>query len=215
MQGEQKLLDLGCGAGLLSNALRSSLAEERFTIHGVDAAEAARDTARRHHPADARKNPVHYQKVDATSLPFPDGTFDAVLAMDFLEHIEDPGLILREVSRVLRPGGLLFFHTFTRTPLSRFLVIDLVESFVPNTPPHLHIDSLFLQPGELRSMLANSGMELSELHALNPVITPQSLASLIFKREVPEDFEFRIDPIAKLKSGYIGMARKPEKQPTP
>jgi hypothetical protein len=49
---------------------------------------------------------------------------------------------------------------------------------------------------------------MQELHALNPVITPSALASLILRREIPDDFQFRIESIRKLKSGYIGMATK-------
>ena len=202
------LLDLGCGAGLLSNSLRKHLDESRFTILGVDASRESLEIAKKHHPRESHANPVQYQQADARRLPFSNQSLDAVLAMDFLEHVERPEEILQEISRVLKPGGLFLFHTFTRTPLSRLLVIDLVETFIPNTPPNLHVESLFIRPDELSTLLRSHSLETQEIHALNPVITPRALASLILRREIPDHFRFQIDSIRRLSSGYIGLAIK-------
>jgi len=206
--GPLTLLDLGCGAGLLSNSLRKHLDEGQFTILGVDSSRESLEIAKKHHPRESQANSVQYHLADARKLPFSDHSLDAVLAMDFLEHVEQPQEIIREISRVLKPGGLFLFHTFTRTPLSRLLVIDLVETFVPNTPPNLHVDSLFIRPEELSTLARRHSLETQEFHALNPVITIRALANLIFRREIPDHFRFRIEPIRKLSSGYIGTAVK-------
>jgi 2-polyprenyl-6-hydroxyphenyl methylase/3-demethylubiquinone-9 3-methyltransferase len=208
-QGEvRKLLDLGCGAGLLTNALAKRLNASQWVLAGVDFSAPSLETAQKHAPSPQEHCTVHYTQGDARKLPFENGSFDAVCAMDFLEHVENPSEILTEISRILKPGGLFFFHTFTRTALSRFLVIDLVEAFIPNTPRNLHVDHLFIKPDELRQMCESNTFQWSALHALNPVITPSALASLLFKREIPDSFRFKIEDKSRIRAGYIGTARR-------
>ena len=59
-------------------------------------------------------NSVNYDYGNAYELPYNDAHFDAVCCMDFLEHVEKPDRVIAEASRVLRSGGLFFFHTFNR-----------------------------------------------------------------------------------------------------
>ncbi len=204
----RRLLDLGCGAGFLANSLATRLDPHFWSIEGLDASGPALEVAKSQAVRAAESCPVSYTQGDARKLPFEDASFDAVCAMDFLEHVEDPAQILAEVSRVLKPGGLFFFHTFTRSALSRFLVIDLVEAFIPNTPPGLHVESLFIQPEELKHLCATHQLRPEGLQALNPVITPAAIASLLFKGEIPDSFQFKIEKESKIRAGYIGQALK-------
>jgi 2-polyprenyl-6-hydroxyphenyl methylase/3-demethylubiquinone-9 3-methyltransferase len=116
------VLDVGCGAGFLTNALAS----EGHRATGLDASSEALDVAARH---DATRG-VKYRAGDALSLPFDDASFDAVCAMDLLEHVEDPARAVAEAARVLRPGGIFFFHTFNRNFVAWLVVIKAVEWFV-------------------------------------------------------------------------------------
>ena len=92
---DSKILDVGCATGGMMRVMEGL---GRFT--GLDANPKAAAMAR------ARSgNPVIVG--DATCLPFEDATFDGVTAMDVLEHIQDHEAAVREIRRVLKPGGPL------------------------------------------------------------------------------------------------------------
>jgi 2-polyprenyl-6-hydroxyphenyl methylase/3-demethylubiquinone-9 3-methyltransferase len=201
-RGPIRVLDLGCGGGFLANALGC---EEGIEVTGLDQAEDALVVARAH-DASGR---VHFLHGDARAIPFPDGEFDAVCAMDFLEHVEDPGAIVREVARVLRPGGTFFFHTFSRTWLSRWLVIRAVEWFIPNTPKNLHVWRLFIRPEELRAHCDSAGLKRFEARSFEPRIRLKDVLSILVRRRVPRDFSF-VFTDRPILAGYVGTALRAE-----
>ena len=137
-KSQQRILDVGCGAGFLSN----QLAKAGHDVTGVDLSACSLEVACRHDET-AR---VKYLTADAYALPFADQSFDIVTAMDFLEHVEDPQKAIAEFARVLRPGGIFFFHTFNRNILAWLIIIKLVEVVVKNTPKHMHILLLSMKP---------------------------------------------------------------------
>jgi 2-polyprenyl-6-hydroxyphenyl methylase/3-demethylubiquinone-9 3-methyltransferase len=137
-----KVLDVGCGGGFLSNPL----AKAGYLVTGVDTSKESLRVAQTYDTT----NSVIYLEADAYKLPFPDQSFDVVTAMDFLEHVEHPELVIKEVSRLLKPNGLFIFHTFNRNILAYFVVIKFVEWFVKNTKKNLHILRLFIKPSELK-----------------------------------------------------------------
>jgi 2-polyprenyl-6-hydroxyphenyl methylase / 3-demethylubiquinone-9 3-methyltransferase len=192
-----RVLDVGCGGGLIAN----DLARRGHAVVGVDIAPEALEVAARH---DATGR-ARWVRADARELPFDNASFDAVCAMDFLEHVEPIDGVLREASRVLAPGGLFFFHTFDRTILSWLVVIKGVEWFVRNTPPHLHVLRLFIRPSELRAACAVRGLDVEELHGCGPAPS-RALASLLLTGVVPADLTFRFT--RSTLAGYTGMARK-------
>ena len=93
-----RILDLGCGTGVLANAL----AEAGFTVQGCDISEGMIAQAKR-----VEKEGLTFQHLapEWTRLPWPDGTFDAVVASSVLEYVPDLGLVFDEVARVLVAGG--------------------------------------------------------------------------------------------------------------
>lgn len=193
-----RVLDVGCGAGFLSN----HLAREGFEVTGIDASQASIDVALRH---DTTRR-ARYLLGDALCLPFADAAFDVVCAMDFLEHVEDPGRVLTEVARVLRPGGLFFFHTFNRNPVAWLVIIKGVEWFVRNTPRHMHVLRLFIKPRELEQMCAANGLAVAVLHGSEPVVFSWAFWRMLFTRVVPADFRFRFSRSTLL--AYTGYARR-------
>jgi 2-polyprenyl-6-hydroxyphenyl methylase/3-demethylubiquinone-9 3-methyltransferase len=188
---------VGCGAGFLANALAR---EEGFVVTGIDASAPSLAVAARHDTTGA----VTYEEADAYALPYATDSFDVVCAMDFLEHVLFPERVVAEAARVLRPGGLFFFHTFNRTALAWLVVIKGVEWFVRNTPRDLHVLSLFRTPRELRSMCEASGLALREVRGLMPNVLSWAFFRMLLTRTVPRDFAFRYT--SSTATGYMGVA---------
>jgi 2-polyprenyl-6-hydroxyphenyl methylase/3-demethylubiquinone-9 3-methyltransferase len=192
------VLDVGCGAGFLSN----HLAARGFEVVGIDASQSSIDVAARQ---DATRT-ARYVLGDALRLPFDDQSFDAVCAMDFLEHVDQPGQVIAEASRVLKPGGTFFFHTFNRNPLAWLVIIKGVEWFVRNTPKDMHVLRLFIKPSELRALCAQHGMQISALHGSEPVVFSRAFWRMLLTGVVPDDFRFRFSNSTLL--AYTGYAQR-------
>ncbi|WP_394846791.1 bifunctional 2-polyprenyl-6-hydroxyphenol methylase/3-demethylubiquinol 3-O-methyltransferase UbiG [Pendulispora brunnea] len=193
--GRCNVLDVGCGAGFLAN----DLARRGHHVTGLDFAAEALDVARAHDPTRS----VTYCHGDARSLPFADGSFDAVCAMDFLEHVEDPARIVAEVSRVLAPNGLFVFHTFNRNWLAWLVIIKGVEWFVRNTPVDMHVLHLFRRPAELARICNASGLRGVRFIGSRPRFG-RALWKMLRTGVVPRDFRFTFSRSTLL--GYAGTA---------
>ncbi|HCM39090.1 MAG: 3-demethylubiquinone-9 3-O-methyltransferase [Bdellovibrionales bacterium GWB1_52_6] len=190
------ILDMGCGGGLLANYL----AKNGFKVTGVDLSAPSLEIARKRDTTHS----VIYLKADATRIPVPSHTYNVVCAMDFLEHVNDPEAVLKEAARILKPGGLFFFHTFNRTFLSWLLAVKGVHWFVKNTPKNLHVFDLFIKPEELTEMGKRSGLELVDLRGAQPRFN-RHFWKMLVTREVNRDFEFVFTP--SLKLGYLGIMK--------
>lgn len=193
----RRVLDLGCGAGFLSNYL----AANGHSVTGVDTTPENLVVARAH---DATRTAT-YELGDACALPYPDESFDVVCAMDLIEHVPDPARLVAEASRVLAPGGRFFFHTFNRTWLANVIVIKGVAWFVKNTPDDLHVIELFRSPAEVDAMCRAHHLEIVELHGSRPRFR-WPLWRMLLTGHVGEDFEFTFTRSTAI--GYTAIARR-------
>jgi len=91
-----------------------------------------------------------------------------VVCVDVLEHVTDLGAVLREIARVLKPGGLFLFDTINRTYLAWFVVVFLGETVLRLLMPGTHDYALFIRPGELRDKLREAGLQPGPLQGLGP-----------------------------------------------
>lgn len=192
------VLDVGCGAGFLT----SYLAKKGHHVSGVDLSEKSLAIAKQNDTTMS----IQYQLATGYDLPFPDGTFDVVTAMDMLEHVEKPELVIKEASRVLKKGGLFFFHTFNRNLLSYLIVIKGLEWCFSNTPANMHVYPLFLKPKELCSMCSQHALQVETLLGVNPDYKTSAFWKMVFNRKVDPQFRFVFTP--SLKTGYSGYATK-------
>jgi SAM-dependent methyltransferase len=92
-----KVLDVGCGAGSVAKAVKRERPD--LEVVGCDVSRSALAVA------SASPEGVDFRAAEAEKLPFGDGELDFVWIFDVLEHVERPEQVLREVARVLRPGG--------------------------------------------------------------------------------------------------------------
>jgi 2-polyprenyl-6-hydroxyphenyl methylase / 3-demethylubiquinone-9 3-methyltransferase len=125
--------------------------------------------------------------------------------LDFLEHVTEPARAIAEAARVLRPGGLFFFHTFNRNALAWLIVIKGLEWFVKNTPERMHVLPLFIKPRELEAYCSRAGMRPLEMIGMRPALG-KAFWRMLASRRVPADFKFRFTP--SLAISYLGCARK-------
>lgn len=193
-----RILDVGCGAGFLSNLL----AKENFDVTAVDLSESSLEVAR----ARDSTNSVRYLLADAYELPFEDETFDVITSTDFLEHVSDPRRVIAEISRVMKPNGFFFFHTFNKNWFAKLMVIKGMEWFVKNTPPNLHVYELFIRPKEIREWLTEERFRVIELHGMRPRLLQWPMVKLLFTGRVDPRFRFRWS--SSLSVAYVGIARK-------
>jgi len=191
------IADIGCGAGFLTNylALRYS------SVSGLDASESSLEVAK----SKDETNSVIYTLGDAYKLPYKNSSMDVVCAMDFLEHVDRPEDVVAECSRILKPGGIFFFHTFNRNFLSWLIVIKFMEWFVPNTPKHLHVLHLFIKPSELKQMMLINKLSTQGIVGLGPRFNWGFLRSIISRKVMP-GFGFKVGGPTIL--GYMGFAKK-------
>ena len=157
------VLDLGCAGGFMAEAL----ARRGARVTGLDPAEKAIAAARQHAAQDGLS--VRYDIGTGEEMPYPDGSFDAVVCVDVLEHVRDLDAVLANVARVLRPGGRFFFDTINRNPLSRLAAINIAEDLLRILPQGTHDPAMFITPVELDKALRRAGLTPRDTTGLGPV----------------------------------------------
>jgi 2-polyprenyl-6-hydroxyphenyl methylase/3-demethylubiquinone-9 3-methyltransferase len=162
---QQQILEVGCGGGLICEQLARRGAE----MVGVDPSLGALDTARAHAQEQGLGQNIHYQQGYAESLPFADGSFSAIVCFDVLEHVRDLKATIKEIARVLAPGGVFVFDTINRTLIARAVLIWYGENFPSGgLEPGIHNYHKFIKPAELQSLLLGNGLRVRELTGFMP-----------------------------------------------
>lgn len=197
-----EILDIGCGPGFFSN-------EAIKVGHKVTGIDISTTQLRVAQARDVTKK-VRYVYGDAYAIPYPRETFDVVVAMGLLEHVSDPQKILFEASRVLRSGGLFFFHTVNRNFLSYLFAVKGMQYFSKNTSSELYVYNLCRKPSEVETWIDNSGMDLKITRGVAPVIMQTALFNFLWKREMSKDFHFHWTKNRWVS--YVGCARKLREQ---
>jgi 2-polyprenyl-6-hydroxyphenyl methylase / 3-demethylubiquinone-9 3-methyltransferase len=161
-----RLLDIGCGGGLLSEPMTRL----GFQVTGVDASERNIATASTH--AAEQGLAIDYRASTAEALVAAgEPLFDVILNMEVIEHVADPGEYLRSCAALLKPGGLMIVATLNRTLKALALAKVGAEYVLRWLPAGTHDWSKFLKPEELRSFLASEPVEVDGPYgvAFNPL----------------------------------------------
>ncbi len=150
-----RFLDIGCGGGILAEPL----ARLGATVVGIDPSDSNIAVAR-HHAAQSGLG-VDYRNTSAEALAEAGEKFDAVLAMEVVEHVTDVGLFVDIAAGMVKPDGLFFVATLNRTVKSFALAIVGAEYILRWLPRGTHQWDKFVTPNELEIAIAQSGMHIT------------------------------------------------------
>jgi 2-polyprenyl-6-hydroxyphenyl methylase/3-demethylubiquinone-9 3-methyltransferase len=160
-----RVLDVGCGGGLISEPV----ARLGAAVTGIDAADRNIAVAAAH----ARESglSIDYRAATVEDLAKAGERFDAVLALEIIEHVADVELFLDACGTVLKPGGILVLSTLNRTPKAFALAIVGAEYVLRWLPRGTHDWRKFVRPSELAAGLRRAGLALGDLSgmAYNPL----------------------------------------------
>jgi 2-polyprenyl-6-hydroxyphenyl methylase/3-demethylubiquinone-9 3-methyltransferase len=156
-----QVLDVGCGGGLLSEAM----AAEGARVTALDLAPELIEVARLHLLDSSLDVDYRLQSVESLAAEMP-GRFDAITCMEMLEHVPDPGSVLRACASLLKPGGVLLLSTLNRTPAAFALAIVGAEYVARLLPRGTHDYKQFIKPSELGAWLRTAGLSLLDVSGL-------------------------------------------------
>ena len=158
----KRVLDVGCGGGILSD----SMARRGAEVLGIDLASKALRVAELH-ALEAQTPRVSYREVSVEALAEEEtATFDAVTCMEMLEHVPDPASVVRACAALVKPGGWVFISTINRNPKAFLFAIVGAEYVLNLLPRGTHEYDKFLKPSELAGFCRASSLELQQSRGL-------------------------------------------------
>ncbi|WP_420466696.1 bifunctional 2-polyprenyl-6-hydroxyphenol methylase/3-demethylubiquinol 3-O-methyltransferase UbiG [Panacagrimonas sp.] len=170
---EKRALDVGCGGGILSEALAARGAQ----VTGIDLAEAALEVARHHAHIGGLSIDYRLSAAEALATEAP-ASFDLVCCLEMLEHVPDPASVVQACAQLVRPGGDVVFSTINRNPKSFALAIVGAEYVMGLIPRGTHEYAKFIRPSELAEWCRHAGLQTQLLRGLryNPLLKSANLA---------------------------------------
>jgi len=166
------VLDVGCGGGILSEALAGAGA----TVTGIDLADKSLSVAKLHLLESGKQ--VEYRKVAVEVLAEErPASYDVVTCMEMLEHVPDPAAVVAACAKLVKPNGHVFFSTLNRNPKSYLFAIIGAEYVLNLLPRGTHDYAKFIKPSELAQWCRNSGLNVNDVTGMsyNPLDKSYSL----------------------------------------
>jgi 2-polyprenyl-6-hydroxyphenyl methylase/3-demethylubiquinone-9 3-methyltransferase len=170
----KRVVDVGCGGGLLSEGMASCGAD----VTGIDMSEKALGVAKLHMLESGHV--VDYRLIAAEALAAEaPASFDAVTCLEMLEHVPDPASTVAACAQLVKPGGQVFFSTLNRNPKAYLLAVIGAEYILNMLPKRTHDYQKFLRPAELAHFARAAGLEVAEIIGMshNPLTRTYRLGS--------------------------------------
>jgi 2-polyprenyl-6-hydroxyphenyl methylase/3-demethylubiquinone-9 3-methyltransferase len=162
-----RVLDIGCGGGILADAM----ARKGADVLGIDLASKALKVAQLH-ALEAQTQGVQYRQISAEALAREQaGSFDVVTCMEMLEHVPDPSSIVKACAALVKPGGHVFFSTINRSAKAFLFAIVGAEYVLNMLPRGTHEYAKLIKPSELVSYCRTAGLDLQQARGMeyNPL----------------------------------------------
>ncbi|MFT7186616.1 MAG: 2-polyprenyl-6-hydroxyphenyl methylase/3-demethylubiquinone-9 3-methyltransferase [Pseudohongiellaceae bacterium] len=169
----KRVLDVGCGGGILSEGL----CQRGAHVMGIDMGVAPLSVAKLHGLESGIE--VEYQQITVEALAEQQaGTFDVVACLEMLEHVPDPASIIKACAKLLKPGGQLFLSTINRNPKAFLFAIVGAEHLLKMLPKGTHEYKKFIKPSELSSYIRQAQLEFKDVTGMvyNPLLKEYKLA---------------------------------------
>lgn len=163
---EKRLLDIGCGGGLLAEAM----AHRGAQVTAIDLSEEALQVARLH--ALESQLTINYQLSSAEAFAqLHPQSFDVVTCLEMLEHVPDPASVIKAAADLTAPGGAIYFSTLNRTAQAYGLAVLGAEYLLKLLPKGTHDYQRFIRPSELASWCRQAGLVVRDITGLsyNPI----------------------------------------------
>jgi len=168
----KRVLDIGCGGGILAEAL----ARKGARVCGIDMADLSLKVARLH--LHESQLDIDYQLSTAEAFAEQQAAqFDIVTCLEMLEHVPAPESVIAAAAKLLKPGGQLFLSTINRNPKAFTLAIVGAEYLLRLLPRGTHDYSKFIKPSELAACLRGHGLDVRDITGMsyNPLNKRYSL----------------------------------------
>jgi ubiquinone/menaquinone biosynthesis C-methylase UbiE len=163
LRPDMRLLDVGCGPGSITRGLAEHLSAGK--VVGLDLSRDTLEGARRDAAARGLQN-LRYEEGSVYELPFPDSSFDVAYAHQVLQHLRERGLALREMLRVVKPGGVVAVREVDWSTVAYFPRDPWMDRFID-----VHLRTWYRNGGEpqagrqLRALFNAAGVASLEITA--------------------------------------------------
>ncbi|MFB9885274.1 bifunctional 2-polyprenyl-6-hydroxyphenol methylase/3-demethylubiquinol 3-O-methyltransferase UbiG [Balneatrix alpica] len=177
----KKVLDVGCGGGILSEAM----ARRGADVTGIDMGEAPLSVAQLHSLESGVQ--VNYRRITAEQLAAEQpGQYDVVTCLEMLEHVPDPGSVIQACTTLVKPGGQVFFSTINRNPKAWLFAIVGAEYLLKMLPKGTHDFNKFIRPAELANWIRQAGLQ--QRHMTGMTYNPLSKTYRLNEQDVDVNY---------------------------
>jgi 2-polyprenyl-6-hydroxyphenyl methylase / 3-demethylubiquinone-9 3-methyltransferase len=158
----KRVLDVGCGGGILSESMSGRGAD----VTGIDLGEKALKVAQLHQMESGAKVDYRLVAVETLAEEQPE-SFDVVTCMEMLEHVPDPAAVIEACARLVKPGGTVFFSTINRNPKSYLFAVIGAEYILNMLPRGTHEYEKFIKPSELGQWSRSAGLTTTDIKGMS------------------------------------------------
>ncbi len=172
---QKRVLDVGCGGGILAD----SMARKGANVTGIDLASKSLRVAQLHALETGTPN-IQYREISVEAIAQEQpASFDVVTCMEMLEHVPDPGSVVRACAELVKPDGWVFFSTLHRSAKAFMLAIVGAEYVLNMLPRGTHEYAKMIRPSELAASCREAGLDLVGIKGMeyNPITKRYALTT--------------------------------------